>query len=516
MHLPYVDPLATYSKFQPTRDACHDLDTGRCWSYAALDSAVDRTASWLIEQTGPATGDRVATLARNCVELLILQLACARAGAIFVPLNWRLAPAEISFLVEDAAPAILFHDSDFVEAARTAAAGARTRFYDLQEAGEGLHMLVDEGTAKPPAEARRALDAPATLLYTSGTSGRPKGVIVTEANAYFGCSNFIHGNGVSRTSVFLCDMPMFHTAGLYAAVRTPLLAGGTVLISKGFDAARTLARLGDPALRISHYFSVPQMAQRLWQEPSFDPVALRRLTIYAVGGAPSPPAQIERFIRAGIPMSNGFGMSETGSNFGVPLDDPEAVIAKRGTCGLPYLWVQARVVDEKGKDAPHGAAGELWIAGPSVTPGYWNRPEETRKAFEGPWFKTGDAAIRDVDGFYYLVDRKKDMFISGGENVYPAEVEAVLAELEDVAEAAVIGVPHLKWGEVGRAYVIPKGGAHLAEHDLRSHCRERLARYKVPETFVITHTIPRTASGKVQKHLLKSRAAAEGGGAAKT
>jgi fatty-acyl-CoA synthase len=422
-------------------------------------------------------------------------------------LNWRLSPVELAYLVGDSAPALLFHDSEFAETARTAAAGSKAVLCDWT--ANGLESLAGSARAAPPTEARRGFEAPSTLLYTSGTSGRPKGAMISESNAFFGCTNFVLGNDVDRHSVFLCDMPLFHTAGLYAAARTPLLGGGSVLISKGFDAALTLARLADPGLGVTHYFSVPQMAQRLWHEPGFDPATLRHIRIWAVGGAPNPPAQVERFVRAGIRMSDGFGMSETGSNFGMPMDDLELVIAKAGSCGLPYVAMQVRIADEDGKDVADGETGELWLAGPSITAGYWNRPEENAAAFQDRWFRTGDAALRDRDGFYFLIDRKKDMFISGGENVYPAEVEAALAEIEGVAEGAVIGVPHEQWGEVGRAYIILRQGAQLDGDAVREHCRRRLAKYKVPASIIFTETIPRTASGKVQKHLLKQRAATE-------
>ena len=498
-----IDPVATHARTQPGRPACTDLESGRVWTYCALDRDVDRTAAWIAGTLGPASGERVAAIARNSADLLVLQFACLRAGAVFVPLNWRLSPAEIEVLTADAAPALLFHDGDFAGTARGAAHGAA--LHDVAE----LARLVAGAPATPPPEARRDWEQPATFLYTSGTSGRPKGVIVTEANIFFGCMNFILGNDVGRTSVFLCDMPMFHVAGLLAAAMTPIFAGGSVLVSRGFDAPTTLARLADPSLAVTHYFSVPQMAQRLWQEPGFDPSQLRGLSYLTTGGAPNPAAQVERFIRAGIPMSNGFGMSETGSNFGMPVADPLLAIAKAGSCGLPYISVEAQIADEAGHALPAGETGELWIAGPSVTPGYWNRPEENARAFHGRWFRTGDAAYLDEDGYLFLVDRRKDMFISGGENVYPAEVEAALAEMEDVAEAAVVGVPSERWGEVGRAYVVPRAGRALDPEQVAAHCRARLARYKVPASVVVTDAVPRTASGKVQKHILRRRAREE-------
>jgi fatty-acyl-CoA synthase len=203
-------------------------------------------------------------------------------------------------------------------------------------------------------------------------------------------------------------------------------------------------------------------------------------------------------------MSEGFGMSETGSNFGMPVADMEQLVAKAGSCGLPYISIETRIVDDVGDDIARGETGELWLRGPSITKGYWNKPEMTAAAFEGDWFKTGDAARQDDDGFFYLVDRKKDMYISGGENVYPAEVEAAIAELSDIAECAVIGVPDAKWGEVGKAFVIGRNGAIIEPDDIITFCNTRLARFKVPVYVVVTDTIPRTASGKVQKHLLKN------------
>lgn len=490
-----LDSVATHARARPNALACVDLESGREWRYRDLDRDIEQTAAWLVAQLGVRSGARIATLGRNSALWLVLQLAAARAGAIYTPFNWRLAASEIAALIDDAQPTALVHDPEFT--VPPSFAGRCLPIGDLERE-------VAAAPAHPPHGARRSMDEAATLLYTSGTSGRPKGVMITEANAFWGSINFNHGNDVTSRSVFLCDMPMFHTAGLFAAVRSPLLAGGTVLISRGFDASKTLARIADPALGVSHYFSVPQMAHTLWQHPSFDPAMLCKLTVYAMGGAPNPAAQIERFVRAGIKMSDGFGMTETCSNFGMPVHDRELLLAKAGSCGLPYLSLQARVVDDRGRDLPDGERGELWLRGPSITPGYWNKPELTAAAFCAGWFKTGDTALRDSDGFYYVVDRKKDMYISGGENIYPAEVEAVLAEMEGIAEVAVIGVPDTRWGEVGCAFIIAAPGRSFSADALITHCRTRLAGYKAPARVVFTDSIPRTPSGKIQKHVLRT------------
>ena len=487
------DPVNKYAETTPTRTALGCVETGRKWSWAEFDASANRIAAWLVDRYGPKSGVRIAVLAKNHPNIAILQFACIRAGAIMVPYNWRLAQAEILELLKDAEPQIMFCDADF-------------EFDALRDALEvmpltDLETLGEQG-ATPPADARQEWDQPSTLLYTSGTSGKPKGVIVTEENAFWGNTNFGLGSLLSYESSFLCDMPMFHTAGLFAATRVPILFGGTVWISSGFDPAKTIARIASPELKITHYFSVPQMATTLWQHPDFTPEKFSGLKMYVTGGAPNSRAQIERFAKAGIRFSDGFGMTETGSNFAMPVLDVDRLIEKAGSCGIPLMTVQARIVDEEGNDVAQGEVGELYIRGPSVTPGYWKQPEVSANAFDNGWFKTGDAARRDEDGFYYLVDRKKDMYISGGENVYPAEVERIIVELTDIADVAVIGVPNERWGEVGRAFISLKSGSTLTEQDIIDHCLNRLAKFKVPASVVITEQVPRTPSGKVQKHLL--------------
>lgn len=493
-----MDAVATYALSTPGRQAIVDLATDRAWTYAALHNAIDRLAAWLVGQFGPASGLRAAVLSHNCVEMVILQFACERAGLIFVPLNWRLAAAELDALTRDAEPAILFHEADVAPPSCVPACLAIEALLTLGNAG-----------APPPEGARRAFADTATLLYTSGTSGKPKGVMLSQENIFWGCANFIYGNDLTMHSVSLCDMPLFHTAGLNAAARAPLQAGGCVLIARGFDPEKTLARLSDPALGVTHYFSVPQMATTLWNQPGFDPARLHGLVAWAIGGAPNPRAQSERFVNAGIRIADGFGMSETGSNFGMPPHDLSVLLAKAGSCGLPFMTVEARIVDAQGHDLSDGEIGELWLRGPCIASGYWKQPEATARAFRDGWFITGDTARRDEDGFCYIVDRKKDMYISGGENVYPAEVEAVIAELSDVSECAIVGIPDARWGEVGRAYIIAVAGRTITVEAVLAHCNARLARFKVPKSVVLTDAIPRTASGKVQKHLLKAQALAE-------
>jgi len=490
---PVVDAVATHTRNNPAALACMDLDSGVRWTYGEFDRAINRVANWLVTRLGPASGARVATQARNRAETMILYLACVRAGAIFVPLNWRLSAAEVCQLLGDAAPSLFFFDVEFELADIDIDAWPLSDLLSLTQS-------CDEAAV----EARRDFNDTSLLLYTSGTSGKPKGVMVTEANVFWSNVNFSLSNRVSCESVFLCDMPLFHTAGLVTNARAPLTAGGALLVSRGFDASKTLARIADAGLGITHYFSVPQMAQMLWNHQDFAPEKLRGLQVYATGGAPNPAAQIERFVNAGIPMSDGFGMTESGSNFGMPVANRQLLIDKAGSCGLPYLCLETRLVGDDGQPVAIGEPGELWVRGPCVSPGYWNQPELTAQAYTDGWFCTGDIARKDEDGFFYIVDRKKDMFISGGENVYPVEVEAAIAKLDAVAEVAVVGVPDDIWGERGVAFIV--AATTLEVDTVHQHCESLLAKYKVPKEFVLVDSIPRTGSGKAIKPQLVEQA----------
>jgi len=502
-HLPAPDPLAFQAAAQPDKIALIDLAGGRRFTYAGLDAAVNRCCAWLSARLGTVAGQRIAILGRNDAAMPVLHLAAARLGAIFAPLNWRLTVPELAFQVADAAPALLLADGEFLKTARRAAEGCSgTAILALSEADAAWSAMEPvRPKLSPPVE------QPSTLLYTSGTSGRPKGALLTESNLFFTNINFGLMNRLNADSVVLCDMPLFHVVGLVTMVRTPLAQGGALLLSRGFDPAVTLSRLSDPDLGVTHYMCVPQMAQTLRQHPDYDPARLHRLVALCTGGAPMPAALIQRFSEDGITIADGYGMSEAGTVLGMPISDRARIVAKAGSAGIPGPTLRLRLVDDDGNDVADGAVGEIWINGPNLSPCYWNRPELPTLAEQGGWLRTGDAARRDADGFYYLVDRKKDMFISGGENVYPAEVEAAILELDSVAEAAVVGVPDERWGEVGWAYVVPRAGHTVTAEQVLTHLDGRCARYKRPQRVFITVSLPRTGSGKVQKHLLRQQAA---------
>ena len=487
------DPVALHAQAQPGRLACVDLATGRRWTYAALDEAIQRAVALLEQDHGIGQRQRIATLARNSADLLILQQAAMRLGAIFVPANWRLAAPERQPILADCDPVLLLHDSALDMAKPAGCAALEV----------GCFATALERQTPAPRRALPAADRPSIILYTSGTSGRPKGVILTEANAFATAVNFGVVGRIRHDSVVLCDAPMFHVIGLITNLRPVLLAGGTVLISSGFDPGLTNRCLADPALGVTHYFCVPQMAKMLREHAEFAPVRWTSLVALFTGGAPNPAADIGWWLEQGVLMADGYGMTEAGTVLCMPVD-AGLIARKAGAAGLPAPSVSLRIVDDGGNDVAPGEAGEIWLAGPNITPGYWNRPEETARAFsEDGWLRTGDMARRDADGFVTLVDRRKDMFISGGENVYPAEVEMALLDHPDIAEVAVIGIADQRWGEVGRAFVVLRAGCALDPAALASYCAARIARYKVPKEFLAVEALPRTASGKIQKHILR-------------
>jgi len=493
-----MDFVAFHAARQPRRLVAMDMRPLGAWTYAELDDEIARCVAVLAGR-GIGRGDRVAVLARNCVHLIVLHLACSRHGAIFVALNWRLAAAELTEIVADAAPSLLVFDDASESLAMTCAPDhSRLPMKDLRNA---------IATASPIDAARADDDVPSLLLYTSGTSGRSKGVMLSERNAFFTGVNFALATQVDRQSALLCDAPMFHVIALVIGLRAVLQQGAAILVSDGFEPVTTNMRIGDPSLAVTHYFCVPQMAAALRAAKNFDASRLARLTALVVGGAPMDQDSVLAWLDDGIMLANGFGMTEIGAGAAMPLD-LSIIRARPMSAGVFPPTQQARVVAPDGREAPVGTPGEIWVKGPNVSGGYWNRPDETASAFTADgWFKTGDIGFIEAGGYLTLVDRKKDMYISGGENVYPAEVEKVLKMCPGVAEAAVFGTADPRWGEVGYACVVPEGEPELTSDKLRLFCTERLAGYKVPKYFVLVNELPRTGSGKVLKHVLRHQVA---------
>ncbi|MDR3529630.1 MAG: long-chain fatty acid--CoA ligase [Rhodopila sp.] len=498
MSIPYYDCIAHHAMRQPRSLAAVDLATGRYHTYQAFDDRITRLAGSLRSRFGIAPADRIAVLAPNTTDTFEVQFACGRIGAIFVPLNWRLAKPELQAILADCKPAMLVFDLEFAERAQELAQDCEIG--QLCSLGP---MFEHAATAGSPLDEPVAatLDDISTILYTSGTTGRPKGAIITHGMNFWNTVHSMSLAGIARSTVFLGLLPLFHTGGLNVFSYPVFQAGGTVLIMRNFDAGEALRLIGDPEIGVTHLFGVPANYQFMAQHPRFPATDMSRLVFAGVGGAPTPDAILRTWQAQGAILQQGYGMTET-SPLVLVLDKEDAV-RKAGSAGKPALNMETRVVGDDGTDAPSGTIGELWVKGPNITKGYWNQPDITAASFTDGWLHTGDAALVDDEGYYFIVDRWKDMYISGGENVYPAEVENVLYQNESIAEAAVIGVPDSRWGQVGRAIVVLKPGLALTEDELVAHCAVNLARYKLPHSVVFTDALPRNATGKVHKPTLR-------------
>ena len=501
------DLLAHRARVSSDRPALEDLHSGEHYNYAQFNERAARLAAAARDHWGLEEGDRLAYLGHSRAEFFAMLFGCAKAGLILVPLNWRLAVPELEVLVEDCDPGALIFGAEFADAAAElqqrcgpltlvaldgAADGQRDYHRDLADTRPDLAAHPDKGP-----------DTPWYLLYTSGTTGRPKGVIQTFRMMLANYLNIGLAVNLSGDDVLLNVLPLFHTAGINLYSSAVFMVGGSVLVARAFDPDQALQVLEK---RATIFFGVPAVYQALLDHPGFSGERLKGVRSWGCGGAPLSLPVAQRYVDAGIRVRTGMGMTETGPT--VFLLDEDKVIDKIGSVGRPQLLTEVRIVDRDGRDVPPGEAGELLIRGPNITPGYWNRPDATAEAIRADgWLHSGDVARCDEDGQYFIVDRWKDMYISGGENVYPAEVEKVLEQHLAIAEVAVVGMPDDKWGEVGKAYY----GVH-ADRDapdpeaLRAFCRERLAGYKVPKAFERVDALPRNALGKVTKQELRDHA----------
>lgn len=489
----------------------------KTYNYRELAEEVGKTAAALAA-LGVEPKDRVCILAKNRAEFVTLLFACARLGALFVPLNWRLTASELTFLVEDAEPKVLLFDAGLAflagglvqqTPAMTAVAldriGEASAASDEEEEEKIDAPLLADLVAQAstiPEQAPVTADDPWLILYTSGTTGHPKGALLPYrqvlANA-FNTQLALDLTGADSTVTFT---PFFHTGALHVLTTPLLLRGGTVSILEGFVAPRILEEAAQG--RCSILFGVPTTFEMMANAPAFADADFSAVRLALCGGAPCPLSLIERYTERGVVFKQGYGLTEVGPNC-LNLN-PEDVVRKAGSAGRENALIIAKRADD----------GELLLAGPCTCLGYWRRPDASADAFTADgFFRTGDIVEVDDEGFFSIVDRKKDMFISGGENVYPAEVERTLADHPDVGLVAVIGVPHEKWGEVGRAYVEVRAnvGPDFSAA-LQRWAKERLAGFKVPKEVVVVDALPKNASGKVQKHLLHANAEATENGRA--
>ncbi|HRD67055.1 MAG TPA: long-chain fatty acid--CoA ligase [Candidatus Competibacter sp.] len=493
-------------------DALAIVDTGKNpelrLTYAQLNERANRLANWLRATAGIGKGDRVAILAQDRVEHLDSLFACGKLGAVHTALNWRLHWRELQQILASVTPTVLLYDDAFKDAVTQLAERETPLRHWIHLDGEGIPGSLEFGALLAAApttpcvcESLEGEDI-ATILFTGGTTGLPKGAQISHRQIAWNCHNtVIHDLG--RGDVYLNVFPMFHAGGLFAYASSQVIMGGTTILTKRFDPELVLRLIERE--KVTVFAAVPAMYQMLTQTPAWANADLSSLRFCTSGGAPLPVPLVEQYTREkGVRFKQGFGMTEFGP--GLFALAPEDAIRKAGSIGRPNFFIDARIVDRDNRPLAPNQVGELVLKGPSIASGYFNNPAAWAGMIDQDgWFHTGDLARHDEDWYFYIVDRLKDMFISGGENVYPAEIEAALYKHPAVFQCAVVGVPDPKWGEVGKVFVVLKPDQTATAEDLLAHLGEQLARYKIPRHVEFLAALPISAAGKVLRRELRER-----------
>jgi len=501
------DYLARRELYSPDKLAFIDAGKSPEWrlTFREANRRANKLANWLKSQ-GIEKGDRVAILAKDGYEHLDLFFACAKLGAVHTALNWRSHWRELLEIFQYTNPKILVFSDDFKEGVTqlTVHYLLTTIHLDGNGIDGSLHFESTLQSASDSAVTCENLEAEdtAALIFTGGTTGLPKAAQVSHRMIAWNTLNTVI-HDVTHNDVYLNVFPMFHTGGLFVYTLPQVIFGGTTILIRAFDPVQVLNLLEREKVTI--FAAVPTMYQMLTMASNWDTADLSALRFCTSGGAPLPVPLVEKYTQEkGIRFKQGFGMTEFGP--GIFALAPEDAIRKAGSIGRPNFFVDAQIVDEQNQFLGPNEAGELILKGPSYSSGYFNNPEATQAAVdERGYFHTGDVAQYDEEGYFYIVDRKKDMFISGGENVYPAEIEKVLYQHPAIHMCAVIGLPDPKWGEVGKACVVLKPNQSTAEDELLKFMTERLAKYKVPKSVSFMEALPISAAGKILKRELKEQ-----------
>ncbi|MCS7070175.1 MAG: long-chain fatty acid--CoA ligase [Anaerolinea sp.] len=495
-----------------TPDQLAVVDAGktphRSFTYRELNDRANRLANWLRDGAGIVKGDRVAVLAYDGVEYLDTFFACGKLGAILSGLNWRLHWRELRDLLVKVQPKVLIFSGEFTDTVRQIVEvddGQTGIAHYLHLDGDGLPYSRDyektliDSILRPVTTEDLTEEDIACLIFTGGTTGLPKAAQISHRMIGWNALNTII-HDLQHGDITVNTFPLFHTGGLLVYTMPLLILGGTVVLTRRFDAVQVLKLLEQYAATV--YAGVPTMYQMMTTAPNWPEADLSNLRFCTSGGAPLPVPLVEQFLREkGVQFKQGFGMSEFGP--GVFALAPEDAIRKAGSIGRPNFFVDARIVDDDNRPVPPNTVGELVLRGPSMCSGYFNDPAASAQVVDAEgWFHTGDLARMDEDHYFYIVDRKKDMFISGGENIYPNEIEQVIYKLPAVEMCAVVGVPDARWGEVGKAFVVVRAGFTLTEEELRRHMQHYLAGYKVPKYIEFRDSLPVSAAGKILKREL--------------
>ncbi|WP_075981494.1 acyl-CoA synthetase [Bacillus massilinigeriensis] len=487
-----LDWIENRARVTPDRVAVVDVESQRKWTYLEVNQRSMVAAKWLM-LNGVTKGDRVALLSPNHISYFDFLFACGKIGAIFVPINWRLAVHEIEYILQDCSPKMIGYHSSFNEKMNEITSIQSICFQIDNE--EYLDQTVSELFAESECS---ELD-PLAIIYTGGTTGKPKGVVLNHQSILWNGINTILSWNLTKDDTTLTYMPMFHTGGLNALSIPILMIGGKVIIANQFRPEESIFYLNE--YKCSIVLLVPTMYHMLIETAEFKEQTIPTVRTFLSGGAPCQLEIYREFMRRGYEFKEGYGLTEAGpNNFFI---DPNKVSEKLGSVGKPMLFNSVKIVREDGTEAAPDEVGELLLKGKHLFLNYWNNQNATQEAVQDGWLYTGDLAKRDQDGYFYIVGRKKEMIITGGENVYPLEVEHWIVQLPQVDEVAVVGLPDKMWGERVTAFIVLKQGGRLTFEELMEHCSKKLGRYKIPKEMIIIEELPKTHVGKIDKKQLK-------------
>ena len=487
---------------------------GPCLKYQDLElnkfefnQRINRLANAL-QEMGVKKGDRVAALMANSNVFLEILFATSKLGVIMVPLNFRLAAAELDYIINNAEPVVLVYSPEFLAVINELDGKLPTVKHQIceLEGGDPSHIdfeswVADKSDAEPVPDSEVTLDDGQFIMYTSGTTGKPKGAVLTHGNTQWNAVNSIHGYPMDKADIAICCAPLFHIGALAVSAIPNLYGGAKIIIQRMFDPIGVLTLIEEN--KATSMFGIPVMFLFMSQMPDFEKTDFSSIRYLLAGGSPCPKPLIDVYLKKGVQFSQGYGMTETAP--GVSALKPEEALDKLGSCGKVLFHMAMKIVDLQGKEVQQGETGEILVKGPNVIKEYWRRPEDTANRIVDGWLYTGDMGYEDEEGYLYIMDRRKDMFISGGENVYPAEVEDVLMGLPQVADAGVIGIPDERWGESGMAILVKAPETEVTEEEIIELCKQRLAKYKVPKKIAFVDELPRTLTGKILKKDLRSQ-----------
>lgn len=488
-----ADWIAKWSAISPDKICLEEQDSGRTSSYRELNAKANALVCFLEKEYGLQESSKIAVLSDFCIEYVALFSATQKKAYTLVPLNFRLAAPEISHILKETQVDLIVYDSKYQALITDFNTYKTLNIFDL--------IKLENDDSNSVISSQIEDDHPLFILYTAGTTGLPKGVLYTHKMLFWNSINTSLALIINSESRTINVMPPFHTGG-WNVLLTPILHhGGFVMLCKKFDPLLVLNTLQNE--NITLFMGVPTMLQMIAEQEKFEKSNFPSLMYIIAGGEPMPIPLIEKWEKVGVAIRQGYGMTEVGPNL-TSLHQSDA-IRKKGSIGRTNFYVNARVVDEFGNDVASNESGELWLNGPMTTPGYFNNKEASGMAFsiDGQWFKTGDLVRRDSEGYIFVVDRIKNMYISGGENVYPAEVERILIALQEVEECAVIPVKHEKWGETGKAIIVFVKNLQISQEEIIQHCAIHLAKYKVPKSIEIVDSIPKSETGKIDRNKLK-------------